>query len=99
MRLFVEEDLQDNERQKGIQISPKQLEKDTLHALIDDFILREGTDYGAQEVSLEIKRQQLLKQIESGHVLIFFDPDRETTTLVSRTDLTNSNQQNWDILS
>lgn len=46
------------------------LEQDTLYNVLDSFILREGTDYGERELSLDEKRQRLLAQLEADKVVI-----------------------------
>ena len=45
----------------------EQLSHETLTAIIEDFILREGTEYGAEDVSKEAKVCQVKKQLEQGH--------------------------------
>lgn len=67
-----------------IEIPYTQLNADTLSAVVEEFILREGTDYGAQEVSLDTKKAQVRKQLEKGEVLITFDPRTENCTLLTR---------------
>lgn len=59
------------------------LSPEALEGVIDDFILREGTDYGAAEVSLEKKRADVLQQIKKGLAKITFDAETETVTLVA----------------
>ncbi|HAS48820.1 MAG TPA: hypothetical protein DCS33_05965, partial [Gammaproteobacteria bacterium] len=44
----------------------QELEAETLRAIIEEFISREGTDYGAHEYSLEQKVQQVRNQLERG---------------------------------
>ncbi len=56
-----------------------------LDGIIDNYILRYGTDYGAEEVSYEARLNQVRKQIKSGHVKIFFEPNTETVTLLPAT--------------
>ncbi|QLB20637.1 hypothetical protein A6B43_03360 [Vespertiliibacter pulmonis] len=46
------------------------LEQDTLYNVLDSFILREGTDYGERELSLEEKRTRLLAQLQADKVVI-----------------------------
>lgn len=65
-----------------MEIPHTSLSKESLRGVIEDFILREGTDYGSLEYSLDEKVLQVMKQIESGKVKILFDPDDETCTLV-----------------
>ncbi len=50
----------------------QQLENDTLHNLIKEFILREGTDYGEYEITLEQKVTQVLRQLQAEEVVIVF---------------------------
>ena len=51
---------------------------------IENYLQREGTDYGAVEISAETKSRQLVNQIRSGHTKIIFDPNSETVTLVTK---------------
>lgn len=46
------------------------LEQTTLYNVLDSFILREGTDYGERELSLDEKRQRLLTQLQADKVVI-----------------------------
>ena len=60
------------------------LESETLNNLIESFVLREGTDYGEQEISLEDKSQKILTQIASGDVLILYSEMSESITLIHK---------------
>ena len=46
------------------------LSKDALVGIIEDFVTREGTEYGASDISLEKKGRQVLRQLERGDVSI-----------------------------
>ncbi|SUT87135.1 Uncharacterised protein family (UPF0270) [Actinobacillus ureae] len=48
----------------------QELEPATLNNILDSFILREGTDYGERELSLEEKRERLLAQLKADKVVI-----------------------------
>ncbi len=67
-----------------IEIPSERLSRDILGAVIEEYILREGTDYGFQEASLESKIEQVHRQIVQGDVLITFDPATENCTLLTR---------------
>lgn len=67
-----------------IEIPYTRLKADTLQAVIEEFILREGTDYGAHEISLDDKRAQVRHQLDKGEVLITFDPRTENCNLMTR---------------
>jgi uncharacterized protein YheU (UPF0270 family) len=60
------------------------LSAEALLGVIKEFVTREGTEYGAQEVSLETKVRQVQKQLERGDVVIVFDEGSESVDLVSK---------------
>jgi uncharacterized protein len=49
--------------------------------VIESFVLREGTDYGEREYSLEQKVAQVRAQLERGLARILFDPESNTITI------------------
>ena len=49
--------------------------------MLESFVLREGTDYGEREYSLEQKVAQVRAQIEHGQARILFDPHTSTVTV------------------
>ena len=65
-----------------IRLAPDDLEPDTLRAVVESFVLREGTDYGAHETSLEAKVAQVLAQLRRGEAQITFDPATESVNVV-----------------
>lgn len=70
-----------------LEIPYQALKHDTLTALIEDFVTRDGTDYGAAEVSREAKVQQVRRQLERGEALITYDEETETCALHAREQL------------
>jgi uncharacterized protein len=68
-------------------IPADKLTPEALHGIIHEFVTREGTDYGHAETNLEAKCGQVRRQLESGDVVIVFDPDDGTCNLVRRHDL------------
>ncbi|MBX3274919.1 MAG: YheU family protein [Sandaracinaceae bacterium] len=66
----------------GVVVPLERLSEAALLGLIDDFVLREGTDYGHDDIPLERKRADVRRQLERGEVRIVFDPRTETCTLV-----------------
>lgn len=60
------------------------LEEDTLRNIVESFILREGTDYGAKELSLAQKTQNLLNQIRRGDAVIVWSELHETIDIKIR---------------
>ena len=50
--------------------------------MIEAFVLREGTEYGERDVSLERKVADVLRQLERREAQIMFDPNSETIDIV-----------------
>ena len=59
-----------------------ELAPDVLRAVIESFVLREGTDYGEGEFSLDQKVAKVVRQLERGEAQIFFDPETESVAIV-----------------
>jgi uncharacterized protein len=74
-----------------IEVPMDAISEEALKALIDSFILREGTDYGWQEASHQSKYDQIHKQLAKGDVKIVFDPTIESVTLINKRDLVKIN--------
>ncbi|WP_444919483.1 YheU family protein [Microbulbifer sp. CnH-101-G] len=64
-----------------------QLDPNTLQNLLEEYATREGTEYGEREVELPEKVASLRRQMQSGEVVIWFDPGEETVNLVLAEDL------------
>jgi uncharacterized protein len=58
-----------------------ELAADLLHAVVESFVLREGTDYGEKEFSLEDKVAHVISQLKGGEARIVFDPETETVSI------------------
>ncbi|MCX8648803.1 YheU family protein [Gilliamella sp. B2776] len=54
------------------------LDPQTLDNIIEHFVLREGTDYGLQEKSLQEKVTQVKSQLIDGTVAIFWSELHQT---------------------
>ncbi|MCQ8879909.1 YheU family protein [Pseudoalteromonas shioyasakiensis] len=67
-------------------IPHQQLDKDTLYNLIESYVLREGTDYGEQEFSIESKVAQVNQQLKNGDAMVFFSELHESVTIISKNE-------------
>jgi len=65
-----------------IKIPFEALSEDALLGVIDDYITREGTDYGHRDFTLAEKRTAIRRALETGRATISFDPATATTTLI-----------------
>ena len=70
-----------------VEIPLESLSPEARDGLIESFVLREGTDYGAAEVTLEKKVAQVYRQIQSGQVKIVFDPSTESIDILTAREL------------
>ncbi len=71
-----------SEKPEPIEVPHGRLAPDTLRSLIEEFVTRDGTDYGSAERSLDSKIDQVHSQLERGEVRIVFDPETGTANIV-----------------
>ncbi|MGD0235085.1 MAG: YheU family protein [Syntrophorhabdales bacterium] len=66
----------------SIHIIPvNRLSLEALQGVIEEFISREGTDYGEIEVSPETRFRQVRHKLERGLAVLIFDDETETTNI------------------
>ena len=66
----------------AIEVPYDSLKADTLRAVVEEFITRAGTDYGARERTLEEKITDVMRQLRRGEALVVFDPRTSTVNIV-----------------
>ncbi len=59
-----------------------ELSADALRGVLESFVLREGTEYGDRDFSLDEKVAHVLRQLRRGEAQIVFDPESETIDVV-----------------
>lgn len=69
-----------------LEIPSEALSSDALTAVIESFILREGTDYGVEEVSHESKVARIRKQLAKAEIKLIFDAESESVTFITKRD-------------
>lgn len=62
-------------------IPVNKLSPDTLQGVIEEYISRDGTDYGEIEASQETKFRQVKNKLETGLAVLIFDDETETTNI------------------
>ena len=67
-----------------MEIPYKRLSASALRGLIEEFVTRDGTDYGDVEVPLERRVAEVQRRLERGEASVVFDPATETTSIVKR---------------
>ena len=54
-----------------------------LRGIVEEYVTREGTEYGAREYTLEQKVEEVLRALRDGSAQIVWDPAQESATLIS----------------
>jgi uncharacterized protein len=73
----------DEESHSAVVVPHTELQAELLRSVIESFVLREGTDYGEREFSLEDKVRRVMRQIERGEAQIVFDSRTDSVTIAS----------------
>ncbi|MBC7370968.1 MAG: YheU family protein [Bdellovibrionaceae bacterium] len=84
---------EDKEVLPPVEVPREVLSDDAFQSIIESFILREGTDYGAEEVSMSAKIHQIEKQLIKGDVKIVFDPNSESVSIITQREWTKLSNQ------
>jgi len=67
-----------------MEISYKLLTEEALAGLIEEFVTREGTDYGHSSFNLDQKAAHVRRQLESGRAVIDYDEAEMTCSIVPK---------------
>lgn len=62
----------------------EKISEQTLRSLIEDFVTREGTDYGLVEMSMQAKSAHLLAMLKNGDIYISYDDKLGTCGLMTK---------------
>lgn len=62
----------------------QKLSPQALRGVVEEFITREGTDYGSVTYSLEQKVEHVMAQIKRGEAAIVFDEETETCNILPK---------------
>jgi uncharacterized protein YheU (UPF0270 family) len=67
--------------QDPVEIPYDALSPEALRGVIESFVLREGTEYGDRDFTLQEKVDQVLQQLKRREARVMFDPATETVTV------------------
>jgi uncharacterized protein YheU (UPF0270 family) len=76
-----------------VRVPYRELSPDALRGVVESFVLREGTDYGQHEYSLDDKVAHVMRQLEKGEAYIVFDPNTESVQIVVKGGFAGSSGQ------
>ncbi len=66
----------------AIEVPYDSLNPETLRLVVEEFITRAGTDYGASERTLAEKVADVMRQLRSGEAIIVFDQRMASVNIV-----------------
>lgn len=75
-------DADDSGDGQPVDVPVELLAEELLRALIESFVLREGTDYGEHERTLDEKVADVRAQLARGEARIVFDPESGSVTIL-----------------
>jgi uncharacterized protein len=68
--------------EESVIVPHSELSTDALRGVIEAFVLREGTDYGAREFTLDEKVAHVMRQLTRGEAQVVYDPNTESVDIV-----------------
>ncbi len=68
--------------EEPVEIPYERLAPEALRGLVEEFVTRQGTDYGARERTLKEKVADVMRQLERGEARIMFDLTSKTSNIV-----------------
>ncbi|TPH15233.1 YheU family protein [Litorilituus lipolyticus] len=74
----------------------EQLDSDTLNAIIEDFVLREGNELDDVEHSKEVKIQQVKKLLTQGTVVLVYSELYESVNILPKEQFINAQHEDED---
>lgn len=69
-------------REEGVDVPYEQIDPETLRNLIQEFVSRDGADWGEAGCTLDDKVEQVLRQLRSKKVKVVFDLKSQTANIV-----------------
>lgn len=69
----------------------QELAPETLDNIVESVVLREGTDYGVEELSLAQKKAQLLAKIRNGSAVVVWSELHESIDIKDKMEFLNRN--------
>jgi uncharacterized protein YheU (UPF0270 family) len=66
-----------------VEVPYNSLTPELLRAICESVVLREGTDYGQTELTLEQKVTRLQEQFRLGRIKLLFDPQSESVNFIN----------------
>lgn len=72
-----------DQQEEGVEVPYQQIDPETLRRMIQEFVSRDGADWGDAGSALEDKVTQVLQQLERKQVKVVFDLRSQTANIVA----------------
>lgn len=63
-----------------------EINSETLHNIVESFVLREGTDYGDYNTDLSGKVKQVIAQLHAGNAVLVYSEEHESVDIRPASD-------------
>lgn len=73
-------------------IPHQDIDPNTLDNIIKEFVLREGTDYGMDDVEIAQKIEDVKAQLNQGSAVIVYSELYETVNIMPKSEVTSSSE-------
>jgi uncharacterized protein YheU (UPF0270 family) len=73
----------DDAELEPVEVPASALSAEALRGLAEEFVTRDGTDYGVRERTLDEKVRDVLRLLERGEAKIMFDPASNSANIVA----------------
>jgi len=64
-----------------------QISAETLDSILQEHVLREGTNYGEHEITIDYQVAQLRKQLVNGDIVLVYSELHESVNLLPKSEL------------
>ena len=80
----MDDEQETDDAARRVEVPHAQLPPAVLRSLVEEFVTRDGTDYGAVERTLAEKVAVVMQQLATGEAAIVVDAESETVDIVAR---------------
>ena len=75
---------QTDHQEEGVEVPYLDINPETLRNMIEEFVTRDGADWGDAGGSMEAKIKQVLRQFEAGKIKVVYDLTSQSANIVSK---------------
>ncbi len=74
---------QTDHHEEGVDVPYQNINPETLRNMIEEFVSRDGSDWGDAGGAMEVKIEQVIRQFKDGKVKVVFDLRSQTANIVT----------------